>query len=647
MKILIVEDDEGAAEILQKALTAQQYLVELSANGQEGWELTEAFDYDLILLDVKLPKLDGITFCEQLREKGDRTPVVLLTAQDSSTNKIAGLDAGADDYVVKPYDVDELLARIRALLRRGGAPLSPVLEWGDLHLDPSNCEVVYNGQPLHLTAKEYTLLELFLRNTHRIFSQSALIDRLWSMEEYPNENTVRAHIKSLRQKLKKSGAAADFIETVYGLGYRLKSRESDLKTPEHIDRPRTEAKSDPSSGQTDASQTLEPSVLDAIWKRSKEKYCRRAMILAQAVASFREGKFDAAIQQEAQQEAHTLKGSLGSFGLVEAVRISREIEQILQTELEFSQARIEHLSGLVDALQLELEKPAGLEPSVPRPVTTQQPSQLLIVDDDAELAVAIGLEAAAWGMQAETVGNVSQAREAIAQTQPDVILLDLGFSDGTENGLTLLTELADARSPIPVLVFTGAEGLSDRIEVARLGAKNFLQKPIPPAQVLQEIIQVLQQSSPPDAKLLIVDDDPQLLDFLRELLEPWGFQLALLDDPNRFWDILEQTKPDLLILDIEMPDFSGIDLCQAVRNDPHWSDLLILFLSAHIDAETVCRVFTAGADDFVNKPIMGAELVARILNRLERLQMIRKLAQTKISKQKIALNLLCAENQDD
>jgi DNA-binding response OmpR family regulator len=114
MKILIVEDDEGAAEILQQALTAQQYVVERSANGQKGWELTEAFDYDLILLDVQLPKLDGISFCKQLRAKGDRTPVVLLTAQDSSTNKIAGLDAGADDYVVKPYDVDELLARIRA-----------------------------------------------------------------------------------------------------------------------------------------------------------------------------------------------------------------------------------------------------------------------------------------------------------------------------------------------------------------------------------------------------------------------------------------------------------------------------------------------------------------------------------------------------
>jgi DNA-binding response OmpR family regulator len=122
-----------------------------------------------------------------------------------------------------------------------------------------------------------------------------------------------------------------------------------------------------------------------------------------------------------------------------------------------------------------------------------------------------------------------------------------------------------------------------------------------------------------------VDDDTQVLDFLRTLLDPWGFKLTLLDNPQQFWNTLEQTAPDLLILDVEMPELSGIDLCQVVRNDPRWNDLPVLFLSAHTDVETLQRVFTAGADDYVNKPVIGPELIARVLNRLERSQILSKL----------------------
>lgn len=127
-----------------------------------------------------------------------------------------------------------------------------------------------------------------------------------------------------------------------------------------------------------------------------------------------------------------------------------------------------------------------------------------------------------------------------------------------------------------------------------------------------------------------MDDDPQMLDILRTLLEPWGFMLTLLDNPQHFWTTLEQASPDLLILDVEMPQLSGIDLCQVVRNDPRWSDLPVLFLSAHRDMETVTRVFTAGADDYVSKPVLEPELIARVLNRLERTYILHKLAETDI-----------------
>lgn len=222
MRILLVEDDERIADALAEDLNDQHYATDVARDGQYGWELVDAFTYDLILLDVMLPKLDGISLCRRLRSEGYCMPVLMLTARDAITDRVVGLDAGADDYVVKPFDLQELSARIRALLRRGNAALPPVLECEGLRLDPSSCEVSYQEQPLSLTPKEYGLLELFLRNSHRVFSRAQILEHLWPFEALPEEDTVKAHVKGLRRKLKEVGAPADLIETVYGLGYRLK-----------------------------------------------------------------------------------------------------------------------------------------------------------------------------------------------------------------------------------------------------------------------------------------------------------------------------------------------------------------------------------------------------------------------------------------
>ncbi len=638
MKILLVEDDEVVAEALRNVLTAQHYLVDLAADGQAGWELAEAFEYDLILLDLVLPKLDGLSFCQQRRAKGDHTPIVILTAQDTSTSKVKGLDTGADDYIVKPFDLQELLARIRALLRRRSSSPMPVLEWGALHLDPSNCQVTYNEKLLHLTAKEYGLLELFLRNTQRIFSQSALLDHLWSFAEPPTENTVRAHIKSLRQKLKKAGAAADFIETVYGLGYRLKAKDAQVGGGISQDVPQavTTSKASPATSNsvtTAPAQQTVASELSTIWERCKEKYRDRLSILEQAVTDAIADTLSDELRQQAQLEAHTLVGSLGSFGLLEASHRSREIQHLFEAEGTLSQVQKENLSEQIVALRQFVEQPlaplpppeAVQETTQSQPTLVQQKPRLLVVDDDDALALALVSEAASWGIHADTATDLSQARAAIALIRPDVVLLDLCLSDSAQSGFELLAELTTQQPPVSVVVFTAQESFAQRVKVARMGGRGFLQKPVSPAQVMDAIAQVLQQSSTTQAKLLVVDDDPQLLDFVRTLLEPWGFKLTLLDQPQLFWQVLEQTAPDLLILDIEMPDLSGIDLCLVVRHDPHWSELPVLFLSACADAQSVQQMFTVGADDYVSKPIVGPELVARVLNRLERTQILRKL----------------------
>ena len=222
MRLLLVDDDQHATELLEEVLTDQHYVVDVAVDGQEAWDFVKSFNYDLLLLDVTLPKLDGINLCHQLRSQKYQMPILMLTARDSTQDQVAGLDAGADDYVSKPYKLQALLARIRALLRRGNPSLPPVLKWEKLCLDPNTCEVIYAEKPLKLTPKEYRLLELFLRHGCRVLSRSEIIDNLWSFEDPPEEDAVKALIKRLRQKLKGVGAVHDFIETVYGLGYRLK-----------------------------------------------------------------------------------------------------------------------------------------------------------------------------------------------------------------------------------------------------------------------------------------------------------------------------------------------------------------------------------------------------------------------------------------
>jgi two-component system, OmpR family, response regulator QseB len=225
MRILIVEDDDRIAKPLAEDLRHQHHVVEIAADGLEGWEYAQAINYDLILLDLMLPKLDGISLCQQLRQAQYNALILMLTAKDTTSDKIIGLDAGADDYLVKPFDIEELAARIRALCRRSAETQPPILTYGQLQLNPASNEVNYDGRVLTLTPKEYMILELFMRQCDRVFSRAEILDKLWEIDKViiPGNMTVRTHITNLRHKLKEAGMSADCIETVYGMGYRLRS----------------------------------------------------------------------------------------------------------------------------------------------------------------------------------------------------------------------------------------------------------------------------------------------------------------------------------------------------------------------------------------------------------------------------------------
>jgi len=219
--ILVVDDEPAVRDALERALKTEGYVVRTATNGAEGLEAVAELHPDAVVLDVLMPVMDGFEACRRLREAGDRTPVLMLTARDAVGDRVEGLDAGADDYVVKPFALDELLARIRALLRRSGVADDKPLRFADLELDPVTREVHRGERPIELSRTEYSLLELFLLNPKRVLSREVIFDRVWGYDFGPTSNTLEVYVGYLRRKTE-ADAEPRLIHTVRGIGYVLK-----------------------------------------------------------------------------------------------------------------------------------------------------------------------------------------------------------------------------------------------------------------------------------------------------------------------------------------------------------------------------------------------------------------------------------------
>jgi two-component system copper resistance phosphate regulon response regulator CusR len=225
MRILIVEDDKKVGAFLEKGLKEEQYAVDICRDGEEAMELAVLNPYDAIVLDIMLPKKDGFAVCRDLRQRGLLTPILMLTAKDTVEDKVAGLSEGADDYLTKPFSFEELLARIRALLRRSQDYKTKVLKIGDLELDPARRQATRSGKKIPLTGKEYALLEYMMRNKGRILTESMIIEHVWDMNYEGTSNIVNVYINYLRKKIDE-GAPVKLIQTVRGYGYTIdESRE--------------------------------------------------------------------------------------------------------------------------------------------------------------------------------------------------------------------------------------------------------------------------------------------------------------------------------------------------------------------------------------------------------------------------------------
>lgn len=221
MDILVVEDEQKIANILKRSLSNESYTVDIALDGEMALKKAKLNAYDLIILDLMIPNVDGITVCQNLRQRGLTTPILMLTAKDSLEDKVAGLDAGADDYVAKPFSLEEVSARTRALLRRPKHTASSILSVSDLTLDPATKIVKRGGHKLALTPREYALLEYFMRNPNTVLSQTKILEHVWDYQYNGLSNIVETYIKYLRKKLKTTPSAPNLIQTVRGLGYRL------------------------------------------------------------------------------------------------------------------------------------------------------------------------------------------------------------------------------------------------------------------------------------------------------------------------------------------------------------------------------------------------------------------------------------------
>jgi two-component system, OmpR family, response regulator MprA len=219
--LLVVDDEPAVRDSLRRALALEGYEVSLAGDGEEALERLARADFEAVVLDVAMPRMDGVETCRRLRAGGDHTPVLMLTARDAIDDRVAGLDAGADDYLVKPFALRELIARLRALIRRAEPPSEPSLSFADLSMDRGTREVHRGARPIELSRTEFSLLELFMENPRLVLSRAQIFDRVWGYDFGPTSNSLGVYVGYLRRKLEADGEPR-LIHTVRGVGYALR-----------------------------------------------------------------------------------------------------------------------------------------------------------------------------------------------------------------------------------------------------------------------------------------------------------------------------------------------------------------------------------------------------------------------------------------
>lgn len=364
--------------------------------------------------------------------------------------------------------------------------------------------------------------------------------------------------------------------------------------------------------------------MSEVWRRSRETILNRVSVVEDAARAIIAGTISADERRQAEREAHKLAGTVGTFGFWDASTIAREIETVLMGANPIASTDLVRLSNMTVQLRRQLEddrvRDAGSIESAQTETPLPPRSTLLLIADDLEFRDRLAYEARSLGAHIVAARSPDDARRLIAGGAVSAVVLDLSLPGA---GLSLLQELHVSRPALPVVVISAGDQFQDRVDAARFGGRGFLQKPVRPAQVLDLVRDSLVASRDELPTIVAVDDDPELLSLIEVLLTPIGARVVKCNDPLRALNFLVEYAPDLVVLDVDMPGLNGIELCRVLRNDPRWAAVPVLFLTARAEPANVLRMFEAGADDFVPKPVLGPELVARVRNRIERTRMLR------------------------
>ena len=355
----------------------------------------------------------------------------------------------------------------------------------------------------------------------------------------------------------------------------------------------------------------------AVWARFREPTLARIDVIDSAAMALLDGALTNELRLDAQREAHKLAGAAGSFGFPRSSQIARQIEEQLSLG-GLTPADAVPMAEQLLALRADLEGTPRVAEPEPTGEQRREEVTLLLVGAEHALNERMTSEGAARGVRVVTTADPRAAHAIAEQEAPTVVAVCITTMDQAAPSLDLMEALANADRSAAGLVLAPRDADAIRVEAARRGARRFVELPSSPSTIVTQALELAGRASAEPRRVLAVDDDPRILELLRTVLGWSGRDVHTTSDPLQFWSVLERVRPDLLVLDVDMPHVTGIELARAVRTDPRWSHLPIIFLTARTDADTVRRAYAAGADDHIGKPLVAEELITRVRNRLER-----------------------------
>lgn len=629
MKILLAEDDERLGKLIYDYLIPESEIVDVVNTGFEIGEKLTKESYDLLILDVMLPKKNGIDICRDLRRGGINIAILFITALNNKNDKIKAFESGADDYLIKPFDFEELLMRVKALLRRDNQVnvKSAPLKWYDLTMITEEKKVFYCDNSVHLTPREFKILQIFLTTPNKVFSSESIIDKLWDIETIPTDSTLRTHIKSLRKKLEEKGAEKDFIETLYGMGYRLKQIKEKLINETKNNLPLNAEKIN--QKQKVSKENELKHLIEKMWLDNQKSIAEDC----QKLSNYINGKNKELEIDQAIRIAHNFVGFLGSLGFDTASKISKEIENLLKNNrdnLENQEIKSTILKLLNDLetnlFPLGEIATSGNQKNPTKHLFSQGNIEILVIDEDIKLSNNLILFMDNPQVNFNFVYTIESGLKYLKEKEYNLVILETEWEKSSSSQLIkILDYLKTKEDKTKTIIYSKNDSLENRLYCSKYPISAFLNKNNSLEILWQNTKTILSNNHHISEtnylyNILIIDDDVRFTEILKQKLieHKLPINIQTISDSETFLEEIIKIKPELIILDLQMPKLNGLDICKIIKKDPFLQSIPIIFLTGNLEPDIINQFVEAGADDFISKSKIDLELYPRIMTHLKR-----------------------------